>query len=70
MEEKTPYDYSDLEESLISYILEKVVVMREVPFVRAIENLERNVNVNKIYEQISKVSAVGGFAGRQNSKKW
>ena len=64
------YDYGALEDSLINFILEKVVVMREVPFVRAMEQLERNVNVNRIYDQISRVSNVGGFAGRQGTKKW
>lgn len=44
------YDYGALEDSLINFLLEKVVVMREVPFVRAMEQLERNVNVNKIYD--------------------
>ena len=44
------YDYCSLEESLINFLLEKVVVMREVPFVRAMEQLERNTNVNKIYD--------------------
>ena len=64
VEETLKYDYNDLEESLINFILEKVVMMREVPFVRAIEKLERNANVNKIYDQISKVAGIGGFAGR------
>eukprot|EP00353_Schmidingerella_taraikaensis_P001071 CAMPEP_0185596740 /NCGR_PEP_ID=MMETSP0434-20130131/80931_1 /TAXON_ID=626734 ORGANISM="Favella taraikaensis, Strain Fe Narragansett Bay" /NCGR_SAMPLE_ID=MMETSP0434 /ASSEMBLY_ACC=CAM_ASM_000379 /LENGTH=46 /DNA_ID= /DNA_START= /DNA_END= /DNA_ORIENTATION= len=45
-------------------ILEEVVVMREVPFLKAIEQLERNANVKKIYDQISKVTGVGAFAGR------
>ena len=64
------YGYQSLEDGLINFLLEKVVVMREVPFVRAMEQLERNVNVNKIYDQISKVAGVGGFAGRQYTKKW
>ena len=64
------YDYGSLEDSLINFLLEKVVVMRVVPFVRAMEQLERNVNVNKIYDQISKVAGVDGFAGRQYTKKW
>ena len=64
------YEYGALEDSLINFLLEKVVVMREVPFVRAMEQLERNVNVNKIYDQISKVTGVGGFAGRQYTKKF
>ena len=55
---------------MINFILEKVVVMREVPFVRAMEQLERNANVSKIYDQIGKVAGVGGFAGRQYTKKW
>lgn len=59
-----------MEESLINYLLEKVVIMREVPFVRAIDQLEKNANVNKIYDQISKIAGPGGFAGRQYSKKW
>ena len=50
VEENVKYDYSELEDSLINFLLEKVVVMREVPFVRAIEQLERNANVNKIYD--------------------
>lgn len=64
IESEMDYDYGPLEDSLINFLLEKVVVMREVPFVRAMEQLERNVNVNKIYDQISKVAGVGGFAGR------
>ena len=49
VEESLPYEYTDLEESIVSFLLEKVVVMREVPFVRAMEQLEKNGNVNKIY---------------------
>lgn len=70
VEENTKYDYEDLEESLINLLMEKVVVMREVPFVKAIEQLERNTNIKKIYDQISKVTGVGSFAGRQNTKRW
>ena len=70
VEEHQAYDYEDLEESLINMLLEKVVVMREVPFLKAIEQLERNANVKKIYDQISKVHGVGAFAGRQNTKRW
>lgn len=40
IEATCPYDYANLDESLISYLLEKVVVMREIPFVRALEQLE------------------------------
>ena len=54
VEENSLYEYSNLEESIVSFLLEKVVVMREVPFVRAIEQLEKNANVNKIYESIGK----------------
>ena len=50
VESEMDYDYCSLEESLINFLLEKVVVMREVPFVRAMEQLERNTNVNKIYD--------------------
>lgn len=64
------YDYEDLEESLINLLMEKVVVMREVPFMKAIDQLERNANVKKIYDQISKTTGVGSFAGRQNTKRW
>ena len=64
VESNQKHDYYDLEESLINFLLEKAVVMREVPFMRAIEKLERNNNVNKIYEQISKITGVGNFAGR------
>jgi putative effector of murein hydrolase len=49
VEENLPYEYSELEESIVSFLLEKAVVMREVPFVRAMEQLEKNANVNKIY---------------------
>jgi len=42
IEQNLAYDYKELEDSLINFLLEKVVVMREVPFVRAIEQLERN----------------------------
>ena len=64
IEEHTKYDYEEIEESLINLLLEKVVVMREVPFLKAIEQLEKNANVNKIYDQISKVAGVSSFASR------
>ena len=64
VEDKLSYEYTDLEESMVAFLLEKVVVMREVPFMRAMEQLEKNQNVSKIYDQISKVSSVGAFAGR------
>ena len=64
VEENTKYDYEDLEESLINLLMEKVVVMREVPFMKAIEQLEKNTNVKKIYDQIGKTAGVGSFAGR------
>lgn len=37
VEEKSPYEYERIEESLVNYLLEKVVIMREVPFMRAID---------------------------------
>ena len=64
VEDKLSYEYTELEESMVAFLLEKVVVMREVPFMRAMEQLEKNQNVSKIYDQISKVSSVGAFAGR------
>ena len=50
VEDKLQYEYGDLEESLVAFLLEKVVVMREVPFMRAMEQLEKNQNVSKIYD--------------------
>lgn len=70
IEENTKYDYAEIEESLINLLLEKVVVMREVPFLKAMEQLEKNANVSKIYDQISKVAGVSSFASRQHTKKW
>ena len=66
VEENMTYDYQQLEESLIRFLLEKVIVMREVPFMKATEKLERNKNINKIYDQLIKIAPNNSFAGKQN----
>ena len=66
VEENMPYEYQELEENLIRFLLEKVIVMREVPFMKATEKLERNKNINKIYDQLIKITPTNSFAGKQN----
>jgi hypothetical protein len=36
-----PYIHQDLEEEIIKYICEKVIVMREKPFINAVDNLRK-----------------------------
>ena len=45
-------------------MLEKVIVMREVPFMKATDKLERNKNINKIYDQLIKIAPSNSFAGK------
>ena len=51
-------------------MLEKVIVMREVPFMRATDKLERNKNINKIYDQLVKLANSNQFASKQNQEKF
>jgi hypothetical protein len=37
---------------LIQYFIEKVIVMREVPLMKAAQMLEREMNVRKITEKL------------------
>ena len=70
VEENMQYEYQELEENLIRFLLEKVIVMREVPFMKATEKLERNKNINKIYQQLIKIAPTNSFAGKQNQDKF
>jgi hypothetical protein len=36
-----PYKYKQLEDDLIKYICQKIVAMREQPFIDAVDNLRR-----------------------------
>ena len=64
VEENMAYEYHELEENLTKFLLEKVIVMREVPFMRATDKLERNKNINKIYDQLVKLAASNQFASK------
>ena len=64
VEENMAYEYQELEENLIRFLLEKVIVMREVPFMKATDKLERNKNINKIYDQLIKIAPSNSFAGK------
>ena len=70
VEENMAYEYQELEENLIRFLLEKVIVMREVPFMKATDKLERNKNINKIYDQLIKIAPSNSFAGKQNQEKF
>lgn len=70
VEENMAYEYHELEENLTKFLLEKVIVMREVPFMRATDKLERNKNINKIYDQLVKLAASNQFASKQNQEKF
>ena len=43
-----PYKYKQLEEDLIKYICEKIVAMREQPFIDAVDNLRRAQELNNL----------------------
>jgi hypothetical protein len=47
-----PYPYLDTEENLIKYLLEKVIVMREVPYMQVANTLERNHNKQNLKSYI------------------
>ncbi len=55
IEEKHPYEYEELEESLINFLLIQVVVMREKPFYEATSLLEKSIHMNKIMDMIGKL---------------
>ena len=48
MNDLPPYEWELLEENLINYFIEKVIVMREVPLMKAAQYLEKSQNINKI----------------------
>jgi hypothetical protein len=64
-----PYEWELLEENLINYFIEKVIVMREVPLMKAAQYLERSKNINKIQERLQKVTPSHSFASKQTTKK-
>lgn len=41
LEQQEEYPYKQIEEDLIKYICEKIVAMREQPFIDAVDNLRR-----------------------------
>lgn len=43
-----PYEYKQLEDDIIKYICEKIVAMREQPFIDAVENLRRAQELNNL----------------------
>jgi hypothetical protein len=43
-----PYELFNLENEIIDFILKKVVVMRELPFIKATNNLELSTDLKKI----------------------
>lgn len=51
-QEDIEYDYEDFEENLIKFFIEKVIVMREVPLMKAAQLLERENNMKKIAEKL------------------
>lgn len=40
------------EEDFIKFLLERVIMMRELPYMRAAHSLEKNQNIEKIFERI------------------
>mmetsp|Transcript_34599 Transcript_34599/g.52937 ORF Transcript_34599/g.52937 Transcript_34599/m.52937 type:complete len:132 (-) Transcript_34599:1021-1416(-) len=42
------YEYRQLEDDIIKYICEKIVAMREQPFIDAVENLRRAQELNNL----------------------
>ena len=64
-----PYEWGILEENLINYFIEKVVVMREVPLMKATYMLERENNMRRIQDKLSKIGPLTGFASKQGNKK-
>jgi hypothetical protein len=43
-----PYAYEQIEEDFIQFLLEKVVMLRELPYMRAALNVERDQNLQKL----------------------
>lgn len=48
MEQQEEYPYKQIEEDLIKYICEKIVAMREQPFIDAVDNLRRAQELNNL----------------------
>lgn len=64
-----PYEHAVLEENLIQYLIEKVIIMREVPLMRATQLLERENNVRKITDKLMKIGTMTGFASKATNRK-
>jgi hypothetical protein len=47
-EEEEEYEYKKLEDDIIKYICEKIVAMREQPFIDAVDNLRRAQELNNL----------------------
>jgi len=46
--EQEPYQYKQLENEIITYICEKIVAMREQPFIDAVDNLRKAQELNNL----------------------
>jgi len=42
------YNFKNLEEDVIKYLCEKIVSMREQPFIEAVDNLKRAQELNNL----------------------
>lgn len=58
-----------LEENLIQFFIEKVIVMREVPLMKAAQLLERENNMKRITEKLQKIGNMTSFASKAANKK-
>lgn len=66
---KLPYEHEVLEENLIQFFIEKVIVMREVPLMKAAQLLERENNMKRITEKLQKIGTMTSFASKAANKK-
>jgi hypothetical protein len=48
VDEEEEYEFKRLEEDIIKYICEKIVAMREQPFIDAVDNLRRAQELNNL----------------------
>lgn len=64
------YPFQQIEEEFIKFMCEKVVMMREIPFMKATQELENNMNMKKIYERAAACQKQGKlFASKDFNRR-
>ena len=64
-----PYPYWQIEEDFIMFMLEKVVMMRELPYMKAALHAEKLQNLAKLNTKFQQSCLQGKFASKEVNRR-